>query len=159
MSVVCPPCICICLTSNVRMSRQMRTRSNRLRWRNDNDRRRFEVYRIRLIAHASKMLRGNWAGSIRGNGIPIKKQRGGQRLKSLRHRHRSQLHGRPIPEIRVRNLKLHRPHRLRDYVGTGADGDIGVEEAAEEGEATKPRRIVLATATLPSLRKRRRESD
>jgi hypothetical protein len=96
------------------------------------------------------MLVENWVGSKVGNGIQIKKQRGGQRLKSLRHP-RSQLHG-PIPEIGVRNPK---PHRPGNHVGTSADGAFGgVEEAAEEGEAaTKPRRIILGILPSTSLRK------
>jgi hypothetical protein len=159
MSVVRSPCICTCLTPNVRMWRQTRTRSNRLRRRKDSDRRICERYRTRLIAHASKVLAENWTGSRVGNGIPIKNQRSGQRLKSLRQAPLSQLHGpiRPILEIRMRKPK---PLRLRNRVRTrNADGGEGgveeaVEEAAEEGEATEPRRL----ANLPS-RKWRRESD
>jgi hypothetical protein len=153
MSVVRSPCICTCLTPNVRMSRQTRTRSNRLRRRNDSDRRRYERYRKRLIAHASKMLCEKWTGFRVGNGIPTKRQRGGQRLKSPRHP-RSRLQG-PIPETRVRKPK---PHRLWNRVRTrnvGRNVDGGVEEAAaKEGEATKLRRLAI----LPS-RKWRRDSD
>ena len=159
--LVCRSCIrpasAQCLTPNVRMLRQTRTRSNRLRQRNDSDRHTCERYRKRLIAHASKLLGENWTGFRVENGIPTRNQRGGQRLKSLRHPRRSQLH-RPIVEIRVRMPKPHRPHQLRNRVRTrnadeGAEGVEEVEEAAGEegGATTEPRR-------LPS-RKSRRDSD
>jgi len=141
------------------MSRQMRTHSNRLKLRNGSDRCTCERYKTRSIAHGNKVLGENWIRSRVGNGIPTKKQRGGQRRlqspSSLRHPHRHQLYG-LIPRIVLRKPKLHRlRNRMRKRIADEDSG--GVDEAAGEEEvkaATRPRRAM----SPPSLRKRR-ESD
>ena len=142
-------------TEYIRTSRQTRMHLNRLRRRNGCDRRKYGRYRKRLIAHASKLLGESWIRSRVGNGIPIKRQKGGQRmqsLNSLRQSHQTQLHGlileMPQPQPQPQ------PHRLRNRArGEIADGGVE-EEAAEEGGAksvTKPR-------PQASLRRRRRRN-
>jgi hypothetical protein len=138
----------------VRTSRQTRMHLNRLRRRNGCDRRKFGRYRKRLIAHASKLLGERWIKSRLGNGIPIKRQKGGQRRKRLnnpRRSHRTQLHG-LIPEMRMRKPKPHRPrNRARGGIADGVQEGVE-EEAAEEGgvkSVTEPR-------PQASLRRRRK---
>jgi len=138
----------------VRTSRQTRMHLNKLRRRNGCDRRTCGRYRKRLIAHASKVLGERWIKSRLGNGIPIKRQKGGQRMQRLnspRQSHRTQLHG-LIPEMQMGKPKPHRPrNRARGEIAGG--GQEGVEEeAAEEGGV----KSVTEPCPQASLRRRRR---
>ena len=143
-------------------------RLNRLRRRNGSDRRKYGRYRKRSIAHANKVLGESWIKSRVGNGIPIKRQKGGQRmqrLNSLWLSHQTQIHG-LIPEMRMWEPK---PRRLRNHArGEIADADGGQEgveeETAEEGgvvSVTKPRlqASLRRGRTLIKRIKRKRESD
>jgi hypothetical protein len=131
----------------VRTSWQTRMHSNRLRQRNGSDRCRCGRYKTRSIAHASKVLGESWIRSRVGNGIQIKRQKGGQRMQSLSsllQSHRTQLHG-LIPGMRMPKPKPHRlQNRARGEIADGGQGSVE-EGAAEEGGAksvTKPRQQV-----------------
>jgi hypothetical protein len=141
----------------VRTSPQTRTHLNRLRRRNGYDRCKRGRYRKRLIVHGNKVLGESWIRSRVGNGIRIKRQKGGQRmqsLNSLRQSHRTRLHG-LIPEMQMRGPK---PHRLRNRArGEIADGGQGgVDEGAAEEGGVKPVTELHQQASPRRRRRRRR---
>jgi len=112
------------LTTIVRMLRQMRTHSSRLKQRNVSDRRRCEKCRKRSIAHASKMLSEKWTRFRVESGI-LKKKRGS---------------GRQVPRLnnqeQVRRRQLHKriPEIVKPKPGPVAEGGWGgVARVVEEG--------------------------
>lgn len=119
------------LTFDLRMLLQTRTHLNRLKQRNDSDKRIYGRCRRRLIVHASRMRSEKWTRFRVGSGIQKKKGSGGMLSLNCQRQPRRQLHKQIMEEVK-QNLRLLGGNVGAQLVDEEREGEAG---AAEEGEA------------------------